>query len=137
MRRRSIIAVGCTISVSLALAYPLIKLRGDTAQHSPRESIIGVAAALKLHWVGDGPQDRPQCKLILSELPIGPDRLAHLNIHQPAHDAWHGTVAVYVGQPRMLHTNGDPDCPDRVAIWCDSFVCGDPVLIERLRSCPQ
>jgi hypothetical protein len=134
MGRRSIIAVGCTISVSLALAYPLIKLRGDTAQRAPRESIIGVAAALRLHWVGDGPQDRPQCKLILSELPIGPDRQARLNIHQAADDAWRGTVAVYVGQPRMLHLNSDPDCPERVAIWCGSFICGDPALIERLRS---
>ncbi len=143
MRRRSWITVGCTVMVGMAVTQPLLMglrgnsgiANGDEGERTLRDKVIAVADTLQLHWVGDGPQDRPQCKLILSEMPIRAERQARLNIHQPAFAAWHGTVAVYVGQPRMVQLNCDPEHPERVALWCGSFVYGDPALIERLRSC--
>jgi hypothetical protein len=140
MRRRSLFAVDCTVIVGMAATQPLaMHLRGPIHRDQPhgtlRDKIVAVAEALELHWAGDGPQDCPQCKLILSELPIRRERQVRLHINQPGFEAWRGTVAVYVGQAGMVHLNADPDHPERATVWCDSFVYGDPVLIERLRSC--
>jgi hypothetical protein len=111
-------------------------LRPEAQRLTPAQ-VIAIADALNLCWVGDGPQDRPECKLILSELPIGPDRQALLNINQPLRAAWRGTVAIYLGRAGMMRANGDPEHPERYAVWGDAFVCGDPELIARLQSCAR
>ena len=143
MIRWSIIVVVALCGV-LAAVFPATRAssandcdqRDDTRERE-RVRFSGVAKAMGLAWETDASNGTTGRKLILSDLPVSFERSARLTINNPAFDRWQGTVAVYLGDAHMWRANNDSEHPERSAILGDSFVYGDPELIERLRAAVQ
>jgi hypothetical protein len=140
MYRWSLLTLGSTLFVGLAAVNPgVMNWHGERSPAAREEAhrrecarVIGIADALNLYWVADPPDCRMGCRLLVSELPIAPDRQDRLHLHNPEFERWRGTVAVYVGRASITADNYDADHPERHAVWGDSFVWGDPELIRAL-----
>lgn len=125
----------------LAVLYPKTMARsaamrpdyGPTRDRE-RARFIAVAEALDLSWAADSEDGTSGRKLMLSDFPVTFKRHSLLSINGPHFERWRGTIAVYYGAPKMWSANHDPDHPDRAAVLGNSFVYGDPELIERVRA---
>jgi len=140
MVRWSLIGVLALCAV-LAAVYPATRAattssrsQRDEARERDRARFIALAEAMNLSWITDGQARTVGRKLILSDFPTSFERSVRLSINYPAFDRWQGTVAIYLGEARMWAANHDAQHPERSAILGDSFVYGDPELIERLRA---
>jgi hypothetical protein len=107
--------------------------RKDLRQRE-RARFMAVAEAIGLYCGTDSADLATGRKLVLSDVPVSHWQHSTLTVNNQHFHRWQGIVAVYLGMPDMWESNHDPAYPERTVIVGDSFVYGDPELIERVRA---
>jgi hypothetical protein len=96
------------------------------------DEVVAIARKLGLHYRSDHKNGSPIVRrLVISESPLTWERANALTTFALMRNRadWAGTVAV------MQDRDGIRLVPDeRVHVWGEFLVCGDPALIERLRA---
>src|SRR5690349_10110221 len=80
-------------------AEPSAAAREQTHDRAYQQS-LAAADALNLCRAPNG-SHAARSKVILSELPLSPERVVRLHLNQPDHAWWRGTVAIYVGAAHL------------------------------------
>src|SRR5947209_3967039 len=128
MRRRySTVFLGLgAAALTLALTARLLP------NHEPRragpqtlQEALAIVEGRGLHHASDEAGGVPVHHLIVSELPLAPERARLLRL-DPTHPCWAGTVSIR-DDWRTQMPNYDPACS---AVWGELFVFGDPVLVK-------